>query len=360
MSERLAAMDDFIASVGWGDAVRAPIQGDASTRSYTRLEMGGHRAVLMNAPRGDEAPGEPEGASVEDRVALGYNAVARLAGPNMEAFLCLATELTKRGFSAPEILAADAAQGFALIEDLGGDDYDVVLRRDLTREPALYTAAIDTLAALHRSSFSKIATQGDHIWPIRDYDQTALLAETALLLDWYAPDTGVLIPQAARAEHDALWCRAFKMLDSHAPGLALRDFHAQNLFWLPDREGQAQVGLIDFQDALFAHPAYDLASLLEDARRDVDPALFAPMIARFIDKAGLRDADAFGAAYAVTAAQRNAKILGIFVRLAVRDGKPAYRTLIPRVATHFRRDLTHSACADLRGWYHTHIPELFS
>ncbi|MEM7729260.1 MAG: phosphotransferase, partial [Pseudomonadota bacterium] len=157
--------------------------------------------------------------------------------------------------------------------------------------------------------------------------------------------------------HTHVWTDAFGHLRTHTPGLCLRDFHAQNLFWLPERDGQARVGLIDFQDALFAHPAYDLASLLEDARRDVDPELRAPMLQRFCDKAGLKYDAAFEAAYSVTAAQRNAKILGIFVRLAERDGKPRYRSLIPRVKAHFQRDLAHPACAELRGWFDTHVPE---
>ena len=188
----------------------------------------------------------------------------------------------------------------------------------------------------------------------------ALLAETDLLLDWYAKDAGREIGEADRDGLHALWRDAFKTLSAHAPGLALRDFHAENLFWLPERDGQAKVGLIDFQDALMAHPAYDLVSLIEDARRDVDPALAGPLKSRFFDKAGLTDKAAFEAAYAVIGAQRNAKILGIFVRLAERDGKPQYRGLIPRVDAHFRANLAHPACADLRGWFASSLPELLS
>lgn len=360
MSERLSLVEDFIARAGWGDAKRSPIKGDASTRSYQRLLRGADKAVLMNAPKGEEAPGEREGASVAERRALGYNALARLAGPNLEAFLCVAQELTRRGFSAPHILAADTNYGFALLEDFGDADFASVLRADPAQERTLYEAAVDTLAAIYRSTFPRRPDWRGQGWWLRDYDEAALLAETDLFIDYYVPDSGQPVSDTAREEFRAVWRTAFKALGAHASGLALRDFHAENLFWLPERERQAKVGLIDFQDALFAHPAYDLVSLLEDARRDVSDALHAPLKQRFCDAAGLPCDEAFNAAYAVQAAQRNAKILGIFVRLVVRDGKPKYRRLIPRVKAHFQRDLTHPACAGIRAWCETHCPEVLA
>ncbi|MGB3457524.1 MAG: phosphotransferase [Litorimonas sp.] len=358
MSERRADLEAFLAQAGWGDATREPVAGDASTRRYTRLTLHGRRAVVMDAPRGDEAPGEAEGMTPALRAKLGYNALARLAGPNLEAFLAVAEQLTLRGFSAPQVYSADVDRGFALLEDLGEDDYWRVIHEDSGMERPLYEAAVDVLAAIHRSTFPRRPKVAETEWVIRDYDEAALLAETDLMLDWYVPDAGVDVGEAARDAWTECWTQAFKSLSAHAPGLCLRDFHAQNLFWLPDRTGQARVGLIDFQDALFAHPAYDLASLLEDARRDVDPALAEPMVQRFCDAAGLANDEAFQAAYAVTAAQRNAKILGIFVRLAERDGKTAYRALIPRVLAHFQRDLSHPACARVRSWFDAFLPEL--
>jgi len=358
MSERLAWLEEFVARAGWGEAEREAIQGDASTRSYSRLSMNGRKAVLMNAPKGDEAPGEPDGASVETRRAIGYNALARLAGPNMEAFLTVAQELSMRGLSAPHIIAADVDLGFALLEDFGDGDFWRVIQADPSMERPLYEAAIDVLAVIYRSSFPSIPTFKGNAWHIREYDEAALLAETDLFLDYYAPDVGRSVGDAARAEFYDLWRAAFKRLDAHAHGLCLRDFHAQNLFWLPDRDGQARVGLIDFQDALFAHPAYDLASFLEDARRDVDLALFEPMKQRFCEKAGLRYDNYFQAAYAVMAAQRNTKVIGFPVRAHVKFGKPQYRSLIPRVRDHLKRDLSHPACADLRAWFAVHVPEV--
>lgn len=358
MSERLGWLEDFVAQAGWGEAKREAIQGDASTRSYSRLALPGQKAVLMNAPKGDEAPGEPEGASVAMRRSLGYNAMARLAGPNLEAFLTVAQQLSMRGLSAPHIIAANVDLGFALLEDFGDADYWRVIHDDPAMEGPLYEAAVDVLAVIYRSSFAARADYDGHEWLIRDYDDAALLAETDLFLDYYAPDVGRPIGESARAEFYDLWRAAFKRLKAHAPGLCLRDFHAQNLFWLPMRDGQARVGLIDFQDALWAHPAYDLASFLEDARRDVDPALFEPLKRRFCEKSGLRYDKDFHAAYAVMAAQRNTKVIGFPVRADVQHGKSQYRSLIPRVRDHLKHDLSHPACADLRAWFATHVPEV--
>jgi aminoglycoside/choline kinase family phosphotransferase len=358
MSERRVFLEEFVARAGWDEADREAIQGDASTRSYSRLSMGDRKAVLMNAPKGDEDLGEPEGANVETRRALGYNATARLAGPNLEAFLTVAAELSMRGLSAPHIIAADVDLGFALLEDFGDGDFWRVIHADPAMERPLYEAAVDVLAVIYRSSFpSKTSYQG-HPWRIREYDEVALLAETDLFLDFYAPDVGRPVSDVARAEFYDLWRAAFVCLDAHALGLCLRDFHAQNLFWLPDRKGQARVGLIDFQDALMAHPAYDLASFLEDARRDVDPELYEPLKQRFCEKAGLLYDDDFQAAYAVMAAQRNTKVIGFPVRADVKFGKPQYRSLIPRVRAHLKRDLSHPACADLRRWFEINVPEV--
>ncbi len=356
MSDRLAEMEAFINDAGWALAVREPIQGDASTRSYQRLRLDGRNAVLMNAPRGEEGAGEPFGATVEERRAIGYNALARLAGPNMEAFLVIAEQLRIRGFSAPEIIHADVEGGFALLEDFGSGVYAQVVGADPSREAELYEAAVDVLAEIYRSSIPGHAGWDRFDWRIRDYDEAALLAETDLFLDYYAPDAGNPISAAARADFYNRWREAFKTLGEHAPGLALRDFHAENLFWLPQRKGTSRVGLIDFQDALFAHPSYDLSSLLEDIRRDVSEDLFEPLKRRFCCAAFIDDEDDFNAAYAVQSAQRATKLLGFPVRADVDFGKPQYRALLPRVRRHLQRGLSHPACADLRGWFEEYCP----
>ncbi len=360
MSDRALEISEFISAAGWADAQRAAFPGDASTRSYERLTLGGKKAVLMNAPKGAEAPSEPEGATPELRAKLGYNALARLAGPNPEAFAAIASELKMRGFSAPVIIASDLDKGLMLLEDFGEDLFARVIEKDPGLEPRLYQAAIDTLAAIYRSSFPAKMHGGAKVWRVRDYDKHALQAEADLFLDWFAADFGHDISAPERSVWNDIWAELWPLLEKHPKGLALRDFHAENLFWLPRRQSVARVGLIDFQDGLFAHPAYDLVSLLEDARRDVALELHDPLIKRFCEKSGLTYDDDFKAAYAVMGAQRNAKILGIFVRLAKRDGKPHYRDLIPRVAAHFVRDLSHPALAHLKSWLEQNVPETFN
>ncbi|WP_026941273.1 aminoglycoside phosphotransferase family protein [Hellea balneolensis] len=354
---RKVDIDAFLQGANWGAAHRIAVPGDASTRRYERLTLGKDKSVLMDAPKGVEAPSEPEGASVKDRVSLGYNALARLAGPNPEAFTCIANELSKRGFSSPKIIAADMDKGFILLEDLGDGLYAEIIAKDGAMEQLLYEAAIDTLAAIYRSTFPSQMNFQDIAWRVREYDAAALQAEADLFLDWYAKDFGYDIQGHLRDEWHRIWSDLFECLSSHAPGLALRDFHAENIFWLPERQAVSRVGLIDFQDALFAHPSYDLVSLIEDARRDVSPDLAEPLIERFCEKAGIKYDDSFKTAYAAMGAQRNAKILGIFVRLAQRDGKPHYRDLIPRVAAHFQGNLEDLKCAELKSWISTHLPK---
>ena len=344
----------FLQDNGWDDAQRTPFPGDASSRTYERLTRGDEKAVLMNAPF----------IPYKDP----YSIAAKLAGSDPNAFICLATALTRQGFSAPHVLAADMDNGFMLLEDLGADLFSQVLTRDPGQEKELYTHAVDCLAAIYRSSFSEqMPARRAHFgakWHVRTYDAQALQIEADLFLQWYVPEFGSTVNETAKTLWYVVWAEAFGHLDGHghghghglAHGLALRDFHADNLFWLPKREASSKIGLIDFQDALVAHPSYDLVSLLEDARRDVDLALVDGLISRFCEQAGIEDDDKFRTAYAVQAAQRNAKILGIFVRLARRDGKQAYLDMIPRVAAHFTRDISHPALAKIYQWVRIYAP----
>ena len=360
LTEREADIQAFLENANWHKAARESVPGDASTRRYERLNLRGEKAVLMDAPKGAETPGEPEGASIDDRKALGHNALARLAGPNLEAFACIANELTKRGFSAPQIIAADMDKGLMLLEDLGDNVYANVIANDPSKERSLYEAAVDTLAAIYRSSFPQDMEFRGHKWRVRDYDTAALLAETDLCLDWYIKDFDREIKDASREEFYGLFTQSFAHLSAHAPGLALRDFHAENLFWLPERQATSRAGLIDFQDGLFIHPAYDLMSLITDIRRDVCPALKDILISRFCEKSGIADDDAFRLAYAVLSAQRGAKLLGFPVRSDLKFGKPQYRAFLPRVKKHLADDLAHPGLADIRAWFVRHIPEALS
>ena len=358
--ERDAARTAFIAACGWDAARVEPFPGDASTRRYYRLHgPDGKTALVMDAPGGSEAPACPAEATPEERAALGYNAQARLAGNNTAAFAGLAQALAARGFSAPRILEADVEAGFLLLEDLGDDLYARVIPAR-AHEGALYAHAVETLAALQRCTVERRPEAFDHAWTIQDYDRTALQTEADLFLDWYAARRcGAEVTPALRADWHAAWTAVLPTLDAHAPGLVLRDYHAENLIWLPDREAEARVGLLDFQDALFGHPAYDLVSLLEDARRDVPGDLHTPLADRFFERAMLADREAFDAAYDVLAAQRNAKILGIFVRLVERDNKPRYAGFMPRVARHFVKDIANPALAPLRAIVRDIAPDVY-
>jgi aminoglycoside/choline kinase family phosphotransferase len=322
MTDRHALSRAFLRAAGWGAADRRDLAGDASNRSYDRLsDADGRRAVLMDA---DPARGE-----------------------DVRPFVRIASFLRGAGLSAPEILAEDDKNGFLLLEDLGDDLFAraIPARPQLERE--MYEAATDVLVALHR------LTPPD----VPDYGPGRMTDLAALAFDKYRAgitgDPGL----AARAGFNT---RFRPLLDDAtrgiAPVLVLRDYHAENLLWLPDRDGVARVGLLDFQDAMTGHPGYDLVSLLQDARRDVPPPLEAAMIARYLDATG-PDRDRFEAAYAVLGAQRNLRILGVFARLGMEHGKPHYVDLIPRVWGLLQRDLDHPALAPVAALLRDSLPE---
>ena len=318
MTERGSALRAFLERQGFGGARRLPLAGDASVRRYERLSGGPCPAVLMDAPP----------ATIDVR-----------------PFLAVAGWLRAAGLSAPEVLAADPAAGLVLLEDLGDELFSRALARG-GDERLLYQTAVDLLVVLHRVPPPAALPRYDDAW---------LLREAELLLDWYAPDLG----SAAAADYRAIWRDLLPAARAGGEGFVYVDYHADNLLWLPARSGLARVGLLDFQDARFGPPAYDLASLLEDARRDVDPGLAGAMVERYLAARPELDADATRAAYALLAAQRNAKILGLFARLAQRDGKPHYLALQPRVRAHLRRDLGHPLLTPLRLWFARH-PQLLA
>jgi hypothetical protein len=351
-------LNDLLRRAGWADAERRPLAGDASTRRYDRLTGARGSAVLMDAPAAAEAPSCPSDADAAERRRLGYNAMARLAGPNLVAFAGLARELTARGYSAPQVIAADFAAGYLLLEDLGDALFARILDEGAEAGP-LYEAAVDLIGAVRRATVPETVAYEGRSWRVQAYDGVALQAEADLLAEWYAPHrAGVRLDEAALADWRALWAQALGTLEGEARTLVLRDVHAENLIWLPERDGPARAGILDFQDALFGHAAYDLVSLLQDARRDVAPDLEAAMIERFLNVGAVEDEAAFARAYAVLGAQRSAKILGIFVRLAHRDGKQRYLGFLPRVARLFLRDLEHPVFADLKAFVDVQLPTL--
>jgi aminoglycoside/choline kinase family phosphotransferase len=331
---RSAARAAFMAGTAWAGATVAPLAGDASPRRYFRVTGGPSPAVLMDA---DPATGE-----------------------DVRPFAALTAMLRARGLSAPSLLAADAAQGFLLIEDLGDDLFAHVCKRDPAREPQLYETAVDLLADLHGTPPPDIAPAlpglGVPAYPIPPYDAATLLREARLVTDWWTPLAAAPLPADALAEFDAMLLGVCASVEPCRDALVLRDYHAENLLWLPGRQGLARIGLLDYQDALRGHPAYDLISLTEDARRDVGPGLADALRDRYAQARGL-DPTAFHEACAILAAQRNLKIVGIFARLAKRDGKRQYLRLIPRVWAHVQRDLAHPALAPLAALVARLIPE---
>ncbi len=333
--------DDFLTMARWGGGDVSPLAADASSRQYFRIKRAGQTAILMLAPPG----GAPSA----------YAQQAKLANNDCGAFVCLARELSNRGFAAPDILATDLPAGLVLLEDLGNDLFFNVLLKNPQMEHDLYQSAVSTLAALCRSSFDPEARYHEKTWPIRKYDIPALLAETELFSQYYLPEQSITLDQSAL---QGAWQSVLDEVGSAPTVLVLRDFHAQNLLYLPARPGVSNIGLLDFQDAVFGHRAYDLVSLLQDARRDVTPALEMPMLTYFIKMAKISASDQFIRHYRILGAQRAAKILGIFVRLAKRDGKGQYLALLPRVEAHFAANLADPALAPVADVLRPHLPNL--
>ena len=358
MSDRQIAMQEFLAGAGWGDAGVSPWLGDASTRRYARLAMAGRKAMLMDQPQDAEGAVAPPGASEAVRRGLGYNALARLAGADCARFAAAASWLRSHGLAAPDIYAADHKQGFVILEDLGDALFAEVLA-DGGSEKKLYESAVEVLAKIHAND-APAALSAEK--PLFAYDEAALVAETDLLIEWFLPlALGREATDAEVSEHRALWRAALAGMGKSRRVFVHRDYHAENLLWLPDRRGVARVGLIDFQDAVAGSMAYDLISLVEDARRDVHPELAEAATMHYLEIMRAQgmpvNEQLFRHEMAVMAAQRNAKIVGIFARLYRRDGKPRYLAFLPRVWNYLERDLTHPALAGLRTWYDRVIPK---
>jgi aminoglycoside/choline kinase family phosphotransferase len=267
---------------------------------------------------------------------------------NVDPFLHVGSVLRAFGYSAPEVFAADAAQGFLLLEDLGDDLFNIVLARGAP-ETHLYDAAIDVLRDLHgRSVPPEVPT----------FDAERAFREVKLFIEWTLPALTGIKPSTQVTElFVTLWQKALTPLFDTAPVLCLFDYHAENLIWLPDRQGLRRVGLLDFQDAVSGPAAYDVVSLLEDARRDVSPDVVDHVVARYLDGVSGEQRDAFRAMYALAGAQRNTRILGVFGRLFLRDGKSSYLGLMPRVWRHLESDLQSSSLGALRDWFDEHVPE---
>ena len=357
MSDRELLRRDFLAAAGLGEAARAPLPGDASTRRYERLTtpQGASLMLMDQAPAVESQPCDPSWTPAQ-RHSAGWNAVARLSAGRIEAFAAVAAHLRQAGLSAPEIIAVDAANGLAVIEDFGDDLFARVIEDGEPQTP-LYLAAVDALARLHLTGLLPEAMSGlAGDWPLLTYDAVALQGGVDLFIEWMprlhpALDFG----PAAVAEWQAVWAPVTLMGERGASVVAHRDYHAENLIWLPGRSDHRRVGLIDFQDAVLAHPMWDLHSLLEDARRDVPPELEAVALNHYFDIMRV-DRESHQRDYAALAALNEARILGVFARLIARDGKPRYRQFMPRVWRHLNANLGQPGLEAAAAWFDRHVP----
>jgi aminoglycoside/choline kinase family phosphotransferase len=327
MTSRAHHIVDFLEGSGWGKAQRYPLDGDASFRRYERLKHGEKSAILMDAapPKEDVRP-----------------------------FVNIDGYLRRRGLNAPEIYASDVEKGFLLLEDFGTDLFSTVLSGNspLSKsytEKELYIAAIDVLVDLHRATLPT---------NMPDYDDKLLLKECALFTQWFMPHIECAeFNKEAEEEYLAIWKDLIKLQKITDDVVVLRDYHADNLLWLPEQEGVKRVGLLDFQDAVIGSPIYDLVSLLEDARRDVDLLTVSAVIDYYIDTRKRINREEFMAAYSILAAQRNCKIVGIFARLAIRDKKARYLDYLPRVWKHIEYDIAHPVLQPLKEWLNRMVPK---
>jgi tRNA threonylcarbamoyl adenosine modification protein YjeE len=348
--ERLKALRQFLIEAGLGEARRRRMAGDASIRSYARLVRDDATFILMNSPQRRAGPAIYHGKS--------YSAAVHLA-EDVKPFVAIAAGLRARGLSSPLIHHADLEGGFLITEDfgsagfIGGDPPQPIMER--------YEAAVDMLVTLHRAPMPEILPLAPHVsYRIPTFDTDALLVEIGLMLEWYLPDRGAPPSDDLRAEFVAMWRNLLRKPASAAKTWVLRDFHSPNLVWLGERDSIARVGVIDFQDAVLGPAAYDLMSLLQDARIDVPEVLELTLFSRYIK--ARREADAsfdpaeFAALYAIMSAQRNTRLLGTFARLNRRDGKPQYLRHQPRIWTYLNRSLAHPALAPVRAWYEAHVP----
>jgi hypothetical protein len=347
---RERAVTTLLAKSGWAAARRDFMLGDASTRAYERLtNPDGARAILMISPP------RPDGPPV--RFGKPYSAIARLA-EDIRPFVAIADGLAAQGLSAPAIHAVNFDDGLAVIEDFGADG----VVADGAPIAERYMVAAQALATLHARALPQTLPVAGESYAIPPYDMDALLIEVGLATDWFAPHVARMgVASSAAAVFQNIWRDALAEVVAAPSTWTLRDVHSPNLIWLPEREGVKRVGLIDFQDCVLGHPAYDVASLAQDARVTVSDELELHLLSTYaITRKRLDpgfDMESFARAYAILGAQRATKILGIFARLDKRDGKPHYLAHMPRVRAYLLKNLRHDALAGVREWFETYLPQ---
>ncbi len=346
--DRSLAIRDFLAGAGSAEAERIPFPGDASARAYETIEMPGVQPkILMNAPPLVLGPPVKDGKP--------YAVLAHTA-QTVAAFVAISRALRDRGFAAPQIHAADLDRGFVLLEHLGSGHFLDPQGRPLGER---YAAASEVLAEIHQRDWpARLEVVPGVFHEVPPFDRDALMIEVDLLLDWYVPwKTGATADSSLRGQFADAWNEVFDRLGLAEKSIVLRDIHSPNLIWREDRSGIERIGLLDFQDAMIGAAAYDVASLAMDARVTIPDAVEKLTVDAYIAarrKSGAFDEASFHEAYAIAAAQRNTKILGIFVRLNERDGKPAYLAHLPRIRQYLRRALRHPALAPVAALYDAH------
>jgi tRNA threonylcarbamoyl adenosine modification protein YjeE len=349
---RLEALKSFLRRSAWRSAERRFFEGDASTRRYERLTLSSRRAVLM------DMPARPDGPPVRD--GKSYSAIAHLA-EDVRAVVAINEGLRARGLSAPELFEADLDNGFLIIEDLGDALYGRLMNQRQPMDEQM-SAAVTILADMAASDWpAETPVPGGGVHRLPPYDEPALEIEVELLIDWFWPlSKGTAASPEVRAEFLAAWRKLWPEVMAGPKTWVLRDYHSPNLLWLAEREGAARVGIIDTQDAVLGHPAYDLGSLLQDARVEVRAETARDLLDYYCAYRAAREKDfderSFRRAFLILATQRLTKVLGIFARLAKRDGKPQYLHHIAKLNRYLEADLQAPVLSELKAWYDLHLP----
>ncbi|HVY88502.1 MAG TPA: phosphotransferase [Hyphomonadaceae bacterium] len=353
---RESEIREFLARTGWGEASRTALNADASTRRYERLRRKTETVMLMDAPPREDAPCPP-GADDETRLKMGWNAISRLAASRVEAFAAVAGHLVNLGLSAPQVLSEDLRHGFAILEDLGDDLFANVIQRG-GDEIALYAAAGEVLAAVHRAPAPFTLPYRGGEWPILTYDHLALSANIDLFIEWMPQrDLAMRVSEQTRLRWERVRENLIAKAEDFPRALILRDTHAENLIWLPQRDGMKRVGLLDFQDAVLGWGEWDMSMLLHDARRDVSPEAREAAVIAYLDTTGGSRAD-FDERLAVLGAMNVMRIMGIFARLVTRDKKPRYDQFQPRLRKLLNETLSHPAMAEAKDFVTAVAPHL--
>lgn len=340
---RALAIRAFLDGRGYGNAVRRHLTGDASVRAYEHIQAGGKRYVLMDSPRQPPGPILAHGKY--------YQQIAHIA-EDVKPFIAVGNHLVSRGLCAPAIYEMDIEQGILLIEDLGSDG---VLDENGAPIAERYRESAACLAQMHGQAFARdLPVAGDIVHRVPDFDRDAMQIEVSLLTDWYLPwKRGTPASDAERRDYVAIWDALIASLASAEHNLLLRDFHSPNIIWRPDADGTDRVGIIDFQDAMIGPSAYDVASLVQDARVDIPDELADSLLEHYLSlrsRDSSFDRERFSRDWHVMAAQRNCKLIGLWVRLMQRDSKPFYMRHMPRTLRNLQRALSHPDLAPLRAW----------